>query len=129
MVTANPLRRERPRLGLAAGVTAGAGALATAGDGFTVLVVVAGFMAAPGAAAAVVVALEATLFVVCGTAALTGGADVPAYIALPCCAAGAQGALAAADAAGAAAFFLKSDPKLAIAALAFETAVLAPAAV
>jgi hypothetical protein len=110
-------------------VTAGAGALATAGDGFTVLVVVADFMAAPGAAAAVVVALEATLFVVCGTAALTGGADVPAYIALPCCAAGAQGALAAADAAGAAAFFLKSDPKLAIAALAFETAVLAPAAV
>ena len=95
-------------------MTAGAGVLATAGDGFTVLVVVADFMAAPGAAAAVVVALEATLFVVCGTAALTGGADVPAYIALPCCAAGAQGALAAADAAGAAAFFLKSDPKLMI---------------
>lgn len=42
---------------LTAGVTGGAGVLATAGDGFTVLVVVADFMTAPGAATAVVVAL------------------------------------------------------------------------
>jgi hypothetical protein len=82
----------------------------------------AAFVTGPGA-----VLVGAATPVVCVPTALAADTDgVPAAVG-----AGAQGTvLAAVGAAGAAAFFFpKSDPKLEIAAVAFETAVLAPAGI
>ena len=115
-------------MAVAVGCGAGAGALATVATG---LAVVAVAVFATGTGVAVVAEFAR---VGCGVVPLTLDAGVVpeaevVAIVPPLAAAGAHGALpAVVGAAGAAAFFFaKSDPKLEIAAVAFETAAFAPA--
>ena len=128
-----------------AAVGCAAGALATTGTGLAVVVVVLAAVVvflvvaafAPGAGAAAVVEVLAEAPVVCVVVPLAGDIDVvPGVIAVAAFVpgsvpAGAHGAalavFCAAAGAGAAAFFLKIDPRLENAVVAFETAVLAPA--
>ena len=117
-------------LAVAVGCTAGAGALATLATGLAVAVVVVAVFAT-GTGVAVLVELARVGWVVVPLTVDAGvipEAEVVEAVP-PLVAAGAQGALLdVVGAAGAAVFFFpKSDPKLEIAAAAFETAALVPA--